>query len=45
MKLDTNYLNALNYTEMFLKNIEIEITPVSETDDADEDTRNCGSWY
>jgi len=42
MKLDTNYLNALNYTEMSLKDIEIEITPVSETDDADEDTRNCG---
>ena len=42
MNLDANYLRKLNYTEVNLKDIEIEITPTDDSQDALDDERDCG---
>lgn len=41
MKLDINFLNQLDYQEIPLKDIEIEMTPTTENTDQDID-QNCG---
>jgi hypothetical protein len=40
MKIDANYLRSLNYTEMNLKDVEIEMKPVDQI--LDEETKSCG---